>query len=218
MIEEDDSGGSEPCLAHLLVDGHPVDPETMRDVARFRAAERARLMKARQKLSVEEHAASSAKLTAMLKTRVCPQQGMRIAVYWPIRAEPDLRAWMAKAHTAGAAILLPIVTEQHAPLSFRSWQPGCAMRRGVWNIPVPASGAEAVPDVVISPLVGVDKTCFRLGNGGGYYDRTLAHLDPRPKVIGVGFSHCLMPTIFPMPWDIPMDSVILCDGTVLDRP
>jgi 5-formyltetrahydrofolate cyclo-ligase len=217
-MEDDDIGGAEPCLAHLLVDGHPVDPETLRDVARFRTAERARLMKARQKLSVAEHAAASAKLTAMLKTRVCPQQGMRIAVYWPIHAEPDLRDWMAKAHTAGAAILLPVVTEQHAPLSFRSWQPGCAMRRGVWNIPVPASGAEAVPDLVISPLLGVDETCFRLGNGGGYYDRTLAHLDPRPKVIGVGFSHCLMPTIFPMPWDIPMDSVILSDGTVFDRP
>jgi len=216
-MEDGDPGGSAPCMAHLLIDGTPVDPIRMRDVARFRAAERARLLEARRHLSVQQRAEETRSLAAKLETLVAPRQGMRIAVYWPIRGEPDLRDWMAKTHAAGATILLPIVAEKNAPLSFRAWQPGCAMARGVWNIPVPACGAEAVPDIVISPLLGVDDACFRLGNGGGYYDRTLAQFDPLPKVVGVGFSNCLIPTIFPMPWDIPMDRVVLSDGSVRDR-
>ena len=216
-MEDGDPGGSAPCMAHLLIDGTPVDPIRMRDVARFRAAERARLLEARRHLSVQQRAEETRSLAAKLETLVAPRQGMRIAVYWPIRGEPDLRHWMAKTHAAGATILLPLVAEKNAPLSFRAWQPGCAMARGVWNIPVPACGAEAVPDIVISPLLGVDDACFRLGNGGGYYDRTLAQFDPLPKVVGVGFSNCLIPTIFPMPWDIPMDRVVLSDGSVRDR-
>ncbi|MFG6501437.1 5-formyltetrahydrofolate cyclo-ligase [Sulfitobacter sp. 1A10445] len=217
-MEDGDTGGSAPCMAHLLIDGTPVDPIRMRDVARFRAAERARLLKARRHLSVSRRAEETQILAAKLETLVAPQKGMWIAAYWPIRGEPDLRDWMAKAHAAGATVLLPVVVERDAPLSFRAWQPGCAMVRGVWNIPVPKHGAEAVPDVVISPLLGVDEAFFRLGNGGGYYDRTLAQVDPVPKVIGVGFSNCLIPTIFPMPWDIPMDTVVLSDGSVRDRP
>ncbi|MBO9432112.1 5-formyltetrahydrofolate cyclo-ligase [Sulfitobacter sp. R18_1] len=214
-MEDDNTGGSDPCMAHLLIGGSPVDPIRKRDVARFRTAERARLLQARQQLSVQERAAMTANLIATLETLITPQPDMKIAVYWPIRGELDLRAWITKAHAAGALVLLPVVTRKDAPLSFRTWQPGCAMERGLWNIPVPMSGVEAVPDIVISPLLGVDETCYRLGNGGGYYDRTLAQLDPPPKVIGVGFSHCRMPTIFPMPWDIPMDTAVLSDGSVL---
>ena len=73
------------------------------------------------------------------------------------------------------------------------------------------------PDIVVAPLVGVDKALYRLGNGGGYYDRTLAALDPRPRVVGVGFAGCLMPTIFPMSWDVPMDTVLLSDGTCFEK-
>ena len=113
-------------------------------MARFRAAERARLLEARRHLSVPRRAEETLNLAVKLETLVAPQQGMRIAVYWPIRGEPDLRDWMAKAHAAGVTILLPVVAEKDAPLSFRAWQPGCAMARGVWNIPVPARGAEAV--------------------------------------------------------------------------
>lgn len=91
------------------------------------------------------------------------------------------------------------------------------MTRGVWNIPVPADRAEDRPDIVISPLLGVDRDLYRLGNGGGYYDRTLAALDPRPRIIGVGLAGCILPTIYPMPWDIPMDEIILSDGTAQRR-
>jgi 5,10-methenyltetrahydrofolate synthetase len=110
---------------------------------------------------------------------------------------------MEEAHTSGATVLLPVVVAKSAPLIFRVWNPGCAMERDIWNIPFPADGAEMTPEAVISPLLGVDKGCFRLGNGGGYYDRALARLDPPARAIGVGFPRCQMPTIFPMPWEIP---------------
>lgn len=214
MEDDGDSGGSDPCFAHLLVDGKPVDTATMRDVARFRRAERARLMDARRRIATPDRAAMTTRLSEALETIVAPKRGICIAVYWPSRGEPDLRDWMAKAHDAGATLLLPVVVEKDAPLVFRVWLPGCAMERGVWNIPVPAKGETMKPDVVISPLLGADEACFRLGNGGGYYDRTLARLDPMPKVIGVGFADCIIPTIFPMPWDVPMDTVVLADGSV----
>lgn len=213
-MEDDDRGGTAPCTAHLLINGEPIDPTMAQDVARFRTAERARLMAARRRLSTDDRAQLTATLAETLASIVAPQSGMKIAVYWPIRGEPDLRGWMTQAHDAGADVLLPVVVEKNAPLIFRTWSPDCAMTRGIWNIPVPAQGSEETPDIVISPLLGVDRSCFRLGNGGGYYDRTLAQFRPRPRIIGVGFPDCVMETIFPMPWDIAMDTVVLADGMV----
>lgn len=216
-MDEEDQSDSAPCVAHLLINGQPVDTETVRNVAHFRTAERARLMELRKRITTPERARMTKTLIGTVQSVVAPQEGMRIAVYWPIRGEPDLRDWMTLAHNAGASVLLPVVIAKNAPLVFRAWSPGCAMERGIWNIPVPAHKDDAVPDIVISPLLGVDAACFRLGNGGGYYDQTLERFDPIPKVIGVGFPDCTMPTILPMPWDIPMDTVILADGSVNRR-
>ena len=216
MMEDETGGGAAPCFAHLLVDGHPIDPETARDVARFRRAERARLVAARA-LSSEERERATAALIAGLDRIVSLEAGMSVAVYWPIRGEPDLRPWMRAADAAGARVLLPVVVEEQAPLEFRTWSPDSRMTRGFWNILVPADGATCAPDVVIAPLVGVDAELYRLGNGGGYYDRTLSQFEPRPRVIGVGFSECRLSTIYPMPWDIPMSEVLLSDGTHLTR-
>ncbi|WP_163850794.1 5-formyltetrahydrofolate cyclo-ligase [Pseudooceanicola aestuarii] len=216
MAGDETDGGTSPCFAHLLIDGQPVDPETARDVARFRRAERARLVAARA-LPSKARARATARLIAGLDRIIVAAPGVTISAYWPIRGEPDLRAWMERAHAAGARILLPVVVEKHQPIEFRAWAPGCRMTRGFWNIPVPATGAHHEPDIVIAPLVGVDDALYRLGNGGGYYDRTLARLEPSPRIIGAGFAGCRLPTIFPMPWDVPMNEVLLSDGTYLQR-
>ena len=215
-MEDDTGGGSSPCFAHLLVDGHPVDAGTARDVAQFRRAERARLLAARTMPS-HERERSTAALIEGLDRIVTPKPGVTIAVYWPIRREPDLRPWMARAHATGAGILLPVVVDKAMPLEFRAWWPGCPMTRGIWNIPVPVNGEARVPDIVIAPLVGIDRDLYRPGNGGGYYDRTLARLQPRPRIIGVGFEGCDLSTIYPMPWDVPMDEALLSDGTYFKR-
>lgn len=216
MTEDEETGGCDPCFAHHLVGGHPVDRDTWRDVARFRRAERARLL-ATRKLSISDRITATKSLIRALGDIVQFIPGTSLAVYWPIRGEPDLRPWMTDADAVGVRVLLPVVVTKDAPLEFHRWSPGCSMSRGLWNIPVPADGAAATPDIVISPLVGVDTHLFRLGNGGGYYDRTLASLEPMPKVIGVGLAGCQIKTIYPMPWDIPMDAIVLSDGTVAHR-
>ncbi|MBN8189791.1 5-formyltetrahydrofolate cyclo-ligase [Salipiger thiooxidans] len=215
-MDDEADRGSEVCFAHLLVDGHPVDPDTARDVARFRRAERARLIAARALSPLARERATIA-LVAELERVVAPRPGKTVAAYWPIRGEPDLRPWMAMAHEAGARVVLPVVIDENAPLEFRVWTPGCRMSRGLWNILVPAEVEVCTPDIVIAPLVGADEALYRLGNGGGYYDRTLARIDPRPRCIGVGFAGCMMSTIFPMPLDVPMDEILLSDGTQMTR-
>ncbi|MDF1793790.1 MAG: 5-formyltetrahydrofolate cyclo-ligase [Thalassobaculaceae bacterium] len=216
-MSEPTPGGEDPCFSHTLVDGHPVDCETARDVARFRRAERQRLYAMRKAIPVASRRSSTQILSAGLRQAVGNFAGRNVAVYWPIRGEPDLRQWMADAHEMEARILLPVVEAKGRPLVFRRWQPGCRMTRGIWNIPVPKSTEADVPDVVVAPLVGVDRACYRLGNGGGYYDRTLVRIEPQPLIIGVGFAACTIETIFPMPWDVPMDVVVLDDASVHDR-
>ncbi|MCY0096033.1 5-formyltetrahydrofolate cyclo-ligase [Hoeflea ulvae] len=197
----------------MLVDGHVVDPQTWKDVSTFRKAERVRLYAARQKVSLEDRRQMAARISAQLTDILGEVAGRSIAVYWPILGELNLHPWMVEASERGAQICLPVVVEKNQPVEFHRWSPDSAMVKGIWNIPVPADAEPVVPDVVIVPLLGVDEHGYRLGNGGGYYDRTLARLPDELLTIGVGHSFARMKTIFPMPWDIPMKMVVLGDGT-----
>ncbi|AKH99576.1 5,10-methenyltetrahydrofolate synthetase [Hoeflea sp. IMCC20628] len=211
--DEDEQPGSEACFAHLLVDGHVVDPQTWKDVSTFRKSERQRLYAARQAVSLDDRKAMSARISARLTDMLADVSDRTIAVYWPIRGELNLHPWMVEASERGAQICLPVVVEKNQPVEFHRWTPNCAMAKGIWNIPVPAVPEPVVPDVVIVPLLGVDEQGFRLGNGGGYYDRTLTRLAGDLLIIGVGQPFARMKTIFPMPWDIPMKTIVLGDGT-----
>jgi 5-formyltetrahydrofolate cyclo-ligase len=75
-------------------------------------------------------------------------------------------------------------------------------------IPYPAHGPAVTPTVALAPVVGFDQGAYRLGYGGGFFDRTLAVLRPRPLVIGVGYECAAVSTIFPQPHDIPMDWIV----------
>jgi 5,10-methenyltetrahydrofolate synthetase len=211
-MTDDDPPGDAPCFAHHIVGGHVVDAATWSDVSRIRKAERTRLYAARRALSQAEQRAQAARVMAVLTKEIGPPEGRTIAGYWPIRGEMDLRPLLSDLSERGATIALPVVIVRDAPVEFHHWQPGAAMARGIWNIPVPAAPVPVQPDLVIVPLLGVDAAGYRLGNGGGYYDRTLAALDPRPRIIGVGHGFCTLPTIFPQPWDIPMEVILLGDG------
>ncbi|MBC7282838.1 5-formyltetrahydrofolate cyclo-ligase [Hoeflea sp.] len=212
--DDDELPGSEACFAHLLVDGHVVDPQTWQDVSAFRKAERTRLYAARQGVSPAERKANTAQVSRLLTEMLGDISQRTIAVYWPIRGEINLRPFMIAAVARGARICLPVVVEKRQPVEFHRWTPDCSMARGLWDIPVPADAEPLDPDVVIVPLLGVDEQGYRLGNGGGYYDRTLARLPGDLLRIGVGQGFARMKTIFPMPWDIPMKRVVLSDGTV----
>ncbi len=208
---------SSPCMAQDVApdyfDPLAVDPEQARDVARWRKAERTRLRQARAALGVAERRALGAALAqhlrALLRDRFDDRRDGVFSAYWPIKGEPDLRPLMAELHEAGVTVALPLVEQAAAPLVFRRWTPGACMVRGVWNIPVPPPEAAIVtPAIALAPLVGWDADGYRLGYGGGYFDRTLAALAPRPLTIGIGFQAARLPTIYPQPHDIPLDIIV----------
>jgi 5-formyltetrahydrofolate cyclo-ligase len=214
---------SPPCLMHeldaeLLGFAPETDAQTRVDVMRWRKAKRDELIGDRMKTTAEERASIAAHIAEDLDALLNDVGGRMIGVYWPIRGEPDLRPWLESVRMRGGCCALPVVVRRAAPLLFRVWQPGHSLARGVWDIPVPATGAAVAPDIVIAPLVGFDAACYRLGYGGGYYDRTLAALAPRPRVIGVGAARAKLPTIYSQPYDIPMDAIVTERATMLRKP
>jgi 5-formyltetrahydrofolate cyclo-ligase len=220
MSGEDDEGArkgeyaSPPCFMHELdpASAGITPPQQHADVMRWRKGERERLIADRLSCSAEERARWGEAIAASLDALLPDISGRIVSLYWPFRGEPDLRGWMERAHARGAICALPVVVEKKAPLIFREWQPRCRLERGVWNIPIPADGQEVVPDIVIAPVVGFDPQCYRLGYGGGFYDRTLASLGRRPQIMGVGYSSARIATIYPQPHDVPMDRVITGAG------
>lgn len=217
---------SPPCMAHEIDPSYSdplgVDPDQARDVARWRKAERARLRAERQTLSVAEREAVGQALAAhlrnVLRDRFDDGQNRVLSLYWPIKGEPDLRPLMAELHGAGVTIALPLVETKAAPLVFRRWTPETKMVRGDWNIPVPPPDAPAVdPDIVLAPLVGWDGAGYRLGYGGGYFDRTLAARSPRPFAIGIGLQAARLATIYPQPHDIALDVILTETGVQVEK-
>ena len=131
-----------------------------------------------------------------------------LGLYWPIRGEIDLREFAREHVEAGGTVGLPVVVQDAAPVEFWRWRPGVALKKGYWNIPVPPERDLVKPDMLVVPLVGFDSARYRLGYGGGFYDRTLAATVPRPRTIGIAFADAELPTIHPQPHDIRMDVIV----------
>ena len=132
-----------------------------------------------------------------------------VAFCWPIRNEYDARHLMRRLREQGATAALPVVLAPKTPLIFREWHPGVEMALGKLDIPYPRASAELLPNTVLLPMNGYDRQGYRLGYGGGFFDRTLESLrDSKPLVIGVSFELAAIDTIRPQPWDIPMDYVV----------
>ncbi len=214
-----DGYASPPCQMHLI-DRLPNRPEPtadMRqwtDVKRWRKAERERLIAARLAIPAEDRRRLSERIATGLDQVLGDVAGQVVTVYWPFRGEPDLLIWVEQLWQRDAICALPVVVEPQAPMVFRQWRRGMPVTPGVWNIPVPAGGRDVVPDVVIAPLVGFDPACYRLGHGGGFFDRTLASLARRPRIVGVGYTRLLLQTIYPQPHDIPMDVIVTEQSTI----
>jgi len=180
------------------------------DVKRWRRAQRARLIEERRALPLAERK----RLGDAIAERVGQLPALNgpvccVGFYWPIRGEPDLRPFVRSLLERGFTSALPVVVEKNAPVEFHRYGTETRLtRQRVWGIPIPAEPNPVRPDVLLIPLVGMDDACYRLGYGGGYYDRTLASLSPRPFAIGVGFELGRLETICPQPHDIPMDTIV----------
>lgn len=134
-----------------------------------------------------------------------------LGFYWPIQHEFDARpavtTWLAASNNRRA--VLPVVIKRAAPLKFRQWTSATAMQSAGFGTSVPATGDWLDPDALLVPLVGFDDQHYRLGYGGGYYDRTLAALPRRPDTIGIGFKICRLLSIEPQSHDLKLDRLIL---------
>ncbi len=125
---------------------------------------------------------------------------------------------MTSLHEQGAVLALPIVETPGTLLTFRRWSPGMKMERGHWGIPVPPESSERLtPEICLAPLVGWDAEGYRLGYGGGYFDRMLAALAPRPFVVGVGVQSARLDTVAPQPHDVPLSAIVTEAGVQVER-
>ena len=167
-----------------------------------------------------------------------------IGAYWPIKGEfdplPALYRWQEDAvlspefqentplphdrreqfateSIAGRSprkIGLPVVNKRHKTLTFHAWYPGCPMEEDAYGIPKPKDTEIIVPTRLFVPCVGYGPGGFRLGYGGGFYDRTLATLSPRPVTVGLGYSQGWLPDMLPEPHDVALDVVLNDHGVV----
>lgn len=179
---------------------------------RWRKETRAALIERRAGISAQDRAAWSERISQALEVALPLASGTSIGFYWPFKGEFDARPFLTELRGKGARLALPVVVEKGCPLQFRAWSPGERLVRGVWNIPVPAEGEAVDPDVLIAPLVGFDLAGYRLGYGGGFYDRTIASRPTKPLVIGVGFALARLATIYPQAHDVPMDIIVTEEG------
>ena len=174
----------------------------------WRKARRAELIERRARLSREDRTRWNGRITELLEQGFPMLAGMVVGFCWPYKGEFDARFAIRFWRERGATAALPEVVAKGSPLRFRKWWPGAPMAAGVYDIPVPAGTEILLPDAAVVPMSGFDTRGYRLGYGGGYFDRTLAALAPRPLAIGVSYELGRLATIFPQPHDIPMDFVV----------
>ncbi|MFT3962293.1 5-formyltetrahydrofolate cyclo-ligase [Propionivibrio sp.] len=185
--------------------------------AALRRALRREAIARRMALAPDDYARRSAAVCRHLLADFPQLAALRVGFCWPVHNEPDMRpalaAWRAAGHPAFAA-LLPVVVDAGIALAFRAWRPGAALAADRYGIPAPAAGEFVQPQALLIPLAAFDAAGFRLGYGGGYFDRTLAEARPRPLAIGVGFELSRVDSIHPEPHDERLDAVVTEAGVV----
>lgn len=116
--------------------------------------------------------------------------GQIVSLYWPLGSELDTRPLLRRLHVLGVICALPVVEKADHPLSFRRWDPDTVLEPGRFKVLVPANSAPTVtPDIVVTPMLAFDALGYRLGYGGGFYDRTLAGLRARGSCRAVGYAY-----------------------------
>ena len=191
--------------------------ETWEEIRAWRRATRADLLAKR--LAVRR--AERYRIRSVLHERISEQfSELRLATigfYWPFKSEIDLNDLVQEFLTHDAAAALPVVVQKQQPLEFWRWRPHMRLGRGLWNIPVPTERDVVEPTAILVPLLGFDAAGYRLGYGGGYYDRTLATMKSKPLTIGVGYERGRLETIYPQSHDIPLDAIVTEAGSALFR-
>lgn len=158
-------------------------------------------------------AAGQGQAAALLADLLARQGGRPLAGYMAMRTEIDPAEAMA-AHTGPVGV--PVILGPGQPLKFREWTPGCALVEGEFGARIPAEGAWIEPEVVVVPLVGWDRRGYRLGYGGGFYDRTLELLRARRPTLAIGFAFAAqeLPEVPIEPTDQRLDAIVTEAGVL----
>ena len=181
---------------------------TWGEIKAWRKAQRVLLIERRAGAAAEHRKALNGRITEHLLAAFQIPSDAVVGFCWPFKGEFDARYAVRHWRDQGALAALPEVMDTHSPLRFRQWWPAAPMRAGVYDIPVPEGTDVLVPDVAIVPMNAFDERGYRLGYGGGFFDRTLAACARRMVAIGVTYEMLRVPTIHPQPHDIPMDFVV----------
>lgn len=180
--------------------------DTMPENTAQKSALRRELLANRQAIPAEVRRAGDAAIGRHVLAWQQAHPVRSLGVYWPIRGEPDLRDCYAALSARGVGLALPVVVDKNAPLRFLAWKPGDAMAQDTFGVAIPAAGHEVQPNALLIPCVGFNGQRFRLGYGGGFYDRTLACAG-RPVTVGIGYA-CLRREFEADAHDVALDFII----------
>ncbi len=185
-----------------------------------RDALRKKLVKTR--LALGDRLERAVQLQSTLRVWLVGRRENTIGAYWPIKGEfdplPALYRW-AEGGADGATrrIGLPVADRHTGSLRFHVWYPGCPMELDAYDIPKPKDTEEFSPEILVVPCLGFGPGGVRLGYGGGFFDRTLASLDPRPVTVGVSYTHGFLPLLRSGPNDVELDAMLTEDGVMFQR-
>jgi 5-formyltetrahydrofolate cyclo-ligase len=183
------------------------------DIEQTKVALRVKAHEARAGLSSDERKTASKAACEHFFSAISFPAAQVVAAYWPIRDEMDCQPILIRLMDTGQPVCLPVVMGEGEPLELRLWQDGAPLYPSGFGTLAPEELApKAVPDVVLMPLLGFDGKGTRLGYGGGYYDRTLAALASKPRLIGLAFAAQEVDFIPRGDHDIPLDSVVTENG------
>ena len=159
-------------------------------------------------------------LQQVLRVWLVTRKETAIGAYWPIKGEfdalPALYRWSEAE--PGRRIGLPVIDRETKQLRFHVWWPGCPMEEDAFGIPKPKDTESFQPEMLLVPCVGYGPGGVRLGYGGGFYDRTLAALQPRPYTVGLAYTHGWVPWLKPEPHDVPLNAILNEDGLAWQSP
>lgn len=174
-----------------------------------KAALRTKARAARASLDHVERADAAVAAAKHFFNAVPLQAGDVVAAYWRIRDELDCQPILVKLMDSNQKVVLPVVVGPDEPLDLRVWEPGASLYESGFGTLAPSELApRAEPDIVIMPLLGFDSRGTRLGYGGGYYDRTLARMSKKPKLVGLAFAAQELDRIPREAHDVPLDVIV----------
>ena len=178
-------------------------------IEQAKAALRVRAHAVRAALPVHVRADAAAAAAGYFFEGVALEADDVVAAYWRIRDEMDCQPILVRLMDDGKTVVLPVVTGPDEPLEMRVWEEGAPLYEAGFGTLAPSDLAPQMePDVMLVPLLGFDKFGTRLGYGGGYYDRTLAYMQKKPKLVGLAFAAQELDVIPREGHDVPLDMVV----------